>query len=48
MWYAIGLNCVGLAALWWKVSRFEKALTVASDAAHNHFEALRKVRQRGS
>jgi hypothetical protein len=44
----VALNCA--LAVWQTIViiRFERLLTNASDGAHNHFEAVRKVRQRGS
>lgn len=47
MWYVISANCLIVLAFAWRVQSFHRRLLAASDAAHNHFEALRKVRQRG-
>jgi hypothetical protein len=49
-WLLFGSIAVNCALGIWQtivIIRFERLLTNASDGAHNHFEAIRKVRQRG-
>jgi hypothetical protein len=51
LWVLIVLACVNAGLAVWQtivIVRFETLLTNASEGAHNHFETIRKVRQRGS